>query len=901
MANLTLNLGSPVTGNYRVSFRNDEGNLLTSSYLTQNQVINLLNSSTATIAIGNGVYTLDNINIRLEAVSDTMCKDDITTNLVVNCPSTICTVAISNVSESCVSNTTSIVVAVNTSGSGTLEYGLSTTIGVAPTSWQSINQFNQLLKNNTYYIYVRNTENPSLCITFTSYTTGSCLPNCGCSNLSSFSVDSITKIGSTTSYNIAFNACSLTSGNWRVKNSTGTIMTSGTIIPTSSVLTIDFGTLAPATYTFELDSNACLGQTAKTFVVTTPVTCSQCFELISGNCVPILNCGGGSGTAIAIEDFIVDAPIGKTISFSLSGGNLLDTVTIDLKQGSSIVGTLTAAYSSTMTVTSSQYGYVDAYIDGNFKSSIYLPLRLTTSFSVKESKAVNENDGFMKLVYTQQPNGEFLITDSASPSVSNIYYNVNGKWRNNLSGLKLEPLTNHSITKYAYNGAYWGDNSAAQSKKQISFRIVSASPTLGADTDAYESIWLGGLNDIINVGTVLVGGNKKTAIDNWRADGGNMILFTVEWAELEQVENILDVLTLNKVKALLNYIINVKGMKAYLKFQMSVGTLNPAPAHTYDPVNDGMRMSNGAMYSGSNTSIPMTLSSGKITNMDRFWNLVSNEFSGYANNVIVAVTQEENQELQYPISSPGGLNCDYHPTEIAAWNTWQTSVYGNVLSAPLDYNGTAGKRWLKFKGYQLKKFAKRWGAIFKAKGFNTVYDCGSLTDSIGTRGVWAVPTSDLRPEIDGLKDNPDYWDTYNIEMEASLCHTYNNNLSILEDTYNPSQNVSTNVNRIYNSIRRAKTGGIKISNFSFFSNYHDTGSPNYQVASQVLALLNANNFLHKRRLYPTNSCATLTFEADVARTGGGYQSAYNNTYNSAYASCGSGTNGYPKVVIIDNL
>lgn len=904
MANLTLNLGSPVTGNYRVSFRDDAGNLLTSPFLTQNQVIALSNSSIANITIGNGVYTLDNINIRLEALSDTACNDEINTDLVVDCPPTICTVTISDVSESCVSNTINIVVAVTTSGGGGLEYGISTTIGVAPTSWQSVNQFNGLLQNHTYYIYVRNTENPSICIASTAYTTGSCLPNCGCSDLSSFSVESITRIGTTTSYNVSFNACTLTSANWRVKNSAGTVIVSGTIIPTSGVLLLDFGILAPATYTFELDSNTCLGQATKTFIVGAPETCPECYQLVSGNCVPIPDCttgGGGGGTDIVVEDFIIDAPIGKTISFSLSGGSLLDTITIDLKQGSVNVGTLTAAYSPTMTVTSSQYGYVDAYINGNFKSSIYLPLRLTTSFSVEESKAVNENDGFMKLVYTQQPNGEFLITDSASPSFSNIYYNVNGKWRNNLSGLKLEPLTNHSITKYAYNGAYWGDDSAAQSKKQISFRIISASPTLGADTDAYESIWLGGLNDITNVGTVLVGGNKKTAIDNWRADGGNMIQFTVEWAELEKVENILDVTSLNKVKALLNYIINVKGMRAYLKFHMSVGTLNPAPAHTYDPINDGMRMSNGAMYSGSNTSIPMTLSSGKISNMDRFWNLMSNELSEFSNNVIISVTQEPNQELQYPIDSPGGLNCDYHPTEIAAWNTWQTSVYGNILSAPLDYNGTAGKRWLKFKGYQLRKFAKRWGAIFKAKGFNTIYDCGSLTDSIATRGVWAVPITDLRPEIDGLKDNPDYWGTYNIEMEASLCHTYNNDLSMLEDTYNPSQDVSTNVNRIKDAITRAKKGGIKISNFSFFSNYHDIGSAQYQVASQVLALLNTNDFLHKRRLYPTNSCATLTFEADAARTGGGYQSAYNSTYNSAVASCGSGTNGYPKIVIVDNL
>ena len=45
MANITVNLGSPVTGNYKVTFRDDNGVLLSSPYLTQNQIISLSNSS----------------------------------------------------------------------------------------------------------------------------------------------------------------------------------------------------------------------------------------------------------------------------------------------------------------------------------------------------------------------------------------------------------------------------------------------------------------------------------------------------------------------------------------------------------------------------------------------------------------------------------------------------------------------------------------------------------------------------------------------------------------------------------------------------------------------------------------------------------------------------------------
>lgn len=476
MANLTLNLGSPVTGNYRVSFRDDAGNLLTSPFLTQNQVIALSNSSIANITIGNGVYSLDNINIRLEALADNLCHDDINTDLDVNCPTTICSVSVTNVSESCISNTISIIVAASSTGTGTLEYGYTTVIGGTPASWQSLNQFGGLLQSTTYYIFVRNTENPSVCLATAAYTTGSCLPNCGCGDLSSFSVESITRVGTSTFYNVSFNACTLTSANWRIKNIIGTVVVSGTVIPTSGVLTLDFGTLINGNYVFELDSSTCLGQASKSFVVTT-IECPECFELVLGNCVPIPDCGttggGGENNDIFVEDFSINDSTGKVISFSLSGGSLLTPITIELKQGNTVVGTLTQSYSPTMIVTSSQFGYVDVYINGIFKSSVYLPYRLLGSYSVEESKAVDENDGFMKLVYSQQPNGEFTIADSATPSFNVMYYNVDGKWRNNLSGLKLEPLVNHSITKFGYNGTYWGDNSQIQNKKQISFKIKS--------------------------------------------------------------------------------------------------------------------------------------------------------------------------------------------------------------------------------------------------------------------------------------------------------------------------------------------------------------------------------------------------------------------------------------------
>lgn len=216
MANITVNLGSPVTGNYKVTFRDDNGVLLSSPYLTQNQVISLSNASVATITVGNGVYSLDNINIRLEALADSECNDEINTDLDVNCPVTVCTVSINNVSEQCVSNAVNIIVSASTTGGGTLQYAI-TTGSTVPTTWQSINQFSSLLTNTTYHIYVRNTENPTGCFDVYDYTTGVCTPNCGCSDLSSFSIDSITRVGTTNNFQVVFNGCNLTIANWRVK------------------------------------------------------------------------------------------------------------------------------------------------------------------------------------------------------------------------------------------------------------------------------------------------------------------------------------------------------------------------------------------------------------------------------------------------------------------------------------------------------------------------------------------------------------------------------------------------------------------------------------------------------------------------------------------------------------
>lgn len=187
--------------------------------------------------------------------------------------------------------------------------------------------------------------------------------------------------------------------------------------------------------------------------------------------------GGGEGgnTGIIIEDYAVSGSTGKKVDLNLSGGFDSEDTTIVLKVGNSTVGTLTGDYAGTMSVDSSVYGHVDVYINGIDKGTVYIPQRLFGSFVVEQGKAVDENNNFMELTFTQNSDGTFTINDIGTAGFTTKYYNINGKWRNSGSlGIKLEPNITHSITKYGYNGTYWGDNSAAQNKKQITFRIVPA-------------------------------------------------------------------------------------------------------------------------------------------------------------------------------------------------------------------------------------------------------------------------------------------------------------------------------------------------------------------------------------------------------------------------------------------
>lgn len=419
---------------------------------------------------------------------------------------------------------------------------------------------------------------------------------------------------------------------------------------------------------------------------------------------------------------------------------------------------------------------------------------------------------------------------------------------------------------------------------------------------ATEYIWLDEIKDGNTLytgsgGTAqLINCEKKSAIDNWLEDGGGGIQITAKINEYEQSAGVLNSNKRNQLFAIYNYL-REKNMKMLLKLHMNIGQATNNYPHIYNVDNEGVRTASGVF--SHPWEVPLTLSSPSMSNFDRFWNLMGDTYIAYNYMTTVAVTRTPTQECEYPHEFVG----DFHPTEQAAWANYQMSRFGvNLGGIPGNYNDLIGQRWLKFKGHQIRTFAKRWGAIFKSKGFSTILDNGSTVDADGNRGIWATITTDLKPEIDGLKENPAYQRSYPIEMITSIQTTYNASTNMVEFTRDPSKNVDTNANRIYAEMVRSRRGGSRASNFSFMSNYHDKNSDDYKVGHKVMKMLRDNDWLGKCQVCAVNPCESLTFDTLQARNLGGYENAYNSTYNQALNNCSDG-DGYPapKVTINDNL
>ncbi len=449
-------------------------------------------------------------------------------------------------------------------------------------------------------------------------------------------------------------------------------------------------------------------------------------------------------------------------------------------------------------------------------------------------------------------------------------------------------------TDTTYNG---GPNIAYNSTVNIRTRNASAAPTGDILNDAFEGVWLEELKaentTFTGSGTsaVLSACNMRTAIDNVYAIGGRSLMMTVKWNEYEPTLGVLDPTRMNRLFAFLNYV-RSKQMVVLLKTHMSIGNVTDSYPHLYSVASQGVRVNSSTVFDHP-FDVPMAFSSPSISNMDRYWNLIGTAIQSYSSMVFVGATVTPTEEMQYMKEAL----TDYGAAEEAEWDTFQMAKFGeNLGNQPSSYSGTIGQRWYAFKGSQLVKFCKRWGAIFKAKGFKTFMDVGSSVNQYTIGGHQGILGVALKPEIDFLKENPAYEEVYNIAMIASIQTTYNKDWSCVELTYDSSDSVEGNAIRMRDQIIIAKEGGVRIINFSFARAFHDTGSNNYKAIARCMELL--ANWKGKRRAFATN-CTTLTFNMTDAIAGPGFMNAKNTTYNASLASCG--TTGRPRVNIVNNI
>lgn len=98
------------------------------------------------------------------------------------------------------------------------------------------------------------------------------LQNCGC-NSPNFTILSITYI-SGTNYQLVFDACAVNPFNYEIRNSSNVVVLTGSIVPTSGTLILNFGGITTnGTYTLYAGSSNCAGSAQFTFNIThnTPV------------------------------------------------------------------------------------------------------------------------------------------------------------------------------------------------------------------------------------------------------------------------------------------------------------------------------------------------------------------------------------------------------------------------------------------------------------------------------------------------------------------------------------------------------------------------------------------------------------------------------------------------------
>lgn len=367
--------------------------------------------------------------------------------------------------------------------------------------------------------------------------------------------------------------------------------------------------------------------------------------------------------------------------------------------------------------------------------------------------------------------------------------------------------------------------------------------------------------------------------------------------------------------AILKYL-QSKWMKLFLKVDTSIGRLQClwwCPAHKYNIYEDGVRIYDGTVLNNrpwveDNNAVPISFSSPKISNLERYRNLVATQLSAYPNTIeAVSVTNDATQELQYSFDhrenhGPNDLRItsemtDFHPAEIQNWKNWHQARYWSDPWYPPQYYGDSeiGKRWYKYKTERLIEFAKRRWAIFKNKWFKTVRDVWSFHDGITARTVRGIPAWQARPEIDALKDNPAVG--YDIIFDAAVLKSYNSDYNWMEHTYVPDMGVEQNTNQLYEGTIHGKKNGVHITNISFADSYHDKNSPNYKATHAMMQRIAAEWWLNKKQVC-TNSCAGLNISLNRIMGTGWPSWIYVPQYNELRAQCGI---WYPAVTVNNDI
>lgn len=175
---------------------------------------------------------------------------------------------------------------------------------------------------------------------------------------------------------------------------------------------------------------------------------------------------------VVLQDYDVN---GAEVTLAFSNGTV-GSITVEFRQGSTVVLTQKVPYAESITLTTMAFGYLDVWVDNTDLGTIYVPFQLTGEWTVLKSKCVDET-ALMNLQF-ERVNGTFIVTDSADNSAwGNVEYWHGADFLGNSIpiGHEIEPMKDHHITKKRWGNFPWfgSDNDGLQREMaQLTFKIV---------------------------------------------------------------------------------------------------------------------------------------------------------------------------------------------------------------------------------------------------------------------------------------------------------------------------------------------------------------------------------------------------------------------------------------------